>query len=111
MGIAEKNNAQLYQHNGLTPRYVTYQGVAKANYITFSMVTMGYKQLQVNLTGMMLNRVTIDTVMMSRDHAIKEPKSSQPDYEGITTDYKPDCDVMNANPAYHATSQLSQLYD
>ena len=25
---------------------------------------------------MMLNRVTIDTVMMSRDHAIKEPKSS-----------------------------------
>ena len=44
---------------------------------------------------------------VSRDHTIKDAKSSEPEYEAITTDYKPDCDVkMDANPAYHATSQL-----
>ena len=43
---------------------------------------------------------------VSRDHTIKDAKSSEPEYEAITTDYKPDCDVkMDANPAYQATSQ------
>ena len=42
---------------------------------------------------------------MSRDHTIKDAKSSEPEYETITTDYKPDCDIkIDANPAYHATS-------
>ena len=46
---------------------------------------------------------------VSRDNTIKEytnVKPSEPEYEAITTDHKPGYDVkMDANPAYHATSQ------
>ena len=45
---------------------------------------------------------------LSRDQIITDPaqyKSSEPEYEDIGTDHKPDCDVkMDANPAYQATS-------
>ena len=45
---------------------------------------------------------------LSRDCTIKDPMKynpSEPEYEAIETDHKPDCDVkMDANPAYQAIS-------
>ena len=45
---------------------------------------------------------------LSRDCTIKDPMKynpSEPEYEAIETDHKPDCNVkMDANPAYQAIS-------
>ena len=45
---------------------------------------------------------------LSRDYTIKDPMKynpSEPEYEAIEADHKPDCNVkMDANPAYQAIS-------
>ena len=45
---------------------------------------------------------------VSIDHTITNPESSDPDYEPIVTDHKPDCDVkMDVNPSYHCDAKVN----
>ena len=45
---------------------------------------------------------------VSRDHTIKDAKSSEPpEYEAITIKYKPECGVkMDTNPAYQCNVKM-----